>query len=144
MRVSRCNSFHFAPFEAIRNFDAAANRKEQPTGTRPWVPAVDILETEDSLILKADLPEVTLENINIQVSDGVLTIGGERKREPVPNEKGYHRIERNYGPFSRSFTLPDTIQPESVKASFKFGVLNIVLPKKESTKPLNIKVEVSN
>lgn len=144
MSIARYNPFDFTPFHAFRLFEDPASRSTEPEGARPWAPAVDILETEDSLVLKADLPEVKLENIDIRVEDGNLTLRGERKLEKVENEKGYHRIERSYGSFSRTFTLPDTIHPENVKASFKEGVLTVVLPKKEMAKPRQIKVEVSN
>ncbi len=144
MSIARYNPFDFTPFHAFRLYDDTAARSAEPEGARPWAPAVDILETEESLVLKADLPEVKLENIDIRVEDGNLTLRGERKLEKVENEKGYHRIERSYGSFSRTFTLPDTIHPENVKASFKDGVLTIVLPKKEMAKPRQIKVEVSN
>ena len=143
MSVARYNPFDFTPFQAFRLFEDASTRSAEPSASRPWAPAVDILETEDALVLKADLPEVKLENIDIRVEDGTLTMRGERKLEAVENEKGYHRIERSYGSFSRSFTLPDTIHPENVKASFKDGVLTVILPKKEMAKPRQIKVEVS-
>lgn len=144
MSIARYNPFDFTPFNAFRLFDDATARSAEPEGARPWAPAVDILETEDSLVIKADLPEVKLENIDIRVEDGNLTLRGERKLEKVENEKGYHRIERSYGSFSRTFTLPDTIHSENVKASFKDGVLTVTLPKKEMAKPRQIKVEVSN
>jgi HSP20 family protein len=105
---------------------------------------VDILETENELILKADLPAVKSENIDIRVEDGTLTLKGERSFEKVENEKGYHRIERSFGSFSRSFVLPDTVNPEGVKASFTDGVLTINIPKKEIAKPRQIKVEVAS
>jgi HSP20 family protein len=144
MSITRYNPFDFTPFQAFRLFEEALPKLAEPNGSRPWAPAVDILETENELILKADLPEVKQEQIDIRVEDGTLTLRGERKFESAANEKGYHRIERSYGAFSRSFTLPDTIDPEQVKATFKDGVLTVTLPKKEISKPRQIKVEVSN
>lgn len=109
---------------------------------RPWTPAVDILETENELILKADVPEVKLEDIDIRIENGTLTVKGERKFEKTENGKGFHRIERGYGAFARAFNLPETVDAEKVKADYKAGVLNIVLPKKEIAKPRAVKVEV--
>ncbi|WP_031497901.1 Hsp20/alpha crystallin family protein [Bryobacter aggregatus] len=144
MNISRFNSFDLTPFQAFRLLDEALPRVAEPSGSNPWIPAVDVLETENELILKADLPEVKQEQIDIRIEDGTLTLRGERKFVKGENEKGYHRIERSYGSFSRSFALNDSINPEGVKASFKDGVLTITLPKKDIAKPRQIKVEVSN
>ncbi len=144
MNITRYNPFDFVPFQAFRMLEEAMPRLADPNAARPWAPAVDILETGNELVLKADLPEVKMENLDIRVEDGTLTLRGERKFEQVENEKGYHRIERSYGAFSRSFSLPDTVNPEGVKATFKDGVLTVTLPKKELAKPRQIKVEVSN
>lgn len=144
MSITRYNPYDFTPFQAFKLFEDALPRLTDPNVARPWAPAVDILETENELILKADLPEVKQEHLDIRVEDGTLTLRGERKFESVQNEKGYHRIERSYGKFSRTFTLPDTISPENVKAGFKDGVLTVTLPKKEASKPRQIKVEASN
>ena len=144
MSLTRYNPFDLTPFQAFRLFENASPKVAQPEEARPWAPAVDILETENELILKADLPEVKQDQIDIRVEDGTLTLRGERKFEAVKDGKGYHRIERSYGAFSRSFLLPDTVQSDGVKATFKDGVLTVTLPKKEMAKPRQIKVEVSN
>ena len=144
MNINRYNPFEFSPFQAFRMLEETLPRLADPNSARPWAPAVDILETENELVLKADLPEVKQENIDIRVEDGTLSLKGERKFESVKDEKGYHRIERSYGSFSRSFALPDTVNPEGVTATFKDGVLTVTLPKKELAKPRQIKVEVSN
>jgi len=144
MSLTRYNPFDLTPFQAFRLFENASPKVAQPEEARPWAPAVDILETENELILKADLPEVKQDQIDIRVEDGTLTLRGERKFEAVKDGKGYHRIERSYGAFSRSFSLPDTVQSDGVKATFKDGVLTVTLPKKEMAKPRQIKVEVSN
>lgn len=144
MSMTRYNPFDFVPFQAFRLLEEALPKVAEPNSARPWTPAVDILETENDLVIKADLPEVKQEQIDIRVEDGKLTLRGERKLEAVKDEKGYHRIERSYGSFSRTFSLPDTIEPEGVKATFKDGVLTVTLPKKELAKPRQIKVEVSN
>ncbi len=144
MALTRYNPFDLSPFATFRVLDEAMNRLAAPEGNRPWAPAVDILETENELVLKADLPEVKLENIDVRVEDGTLTLKGERSFEKAANEKGYHRIERSYGSFSRSFALPETLDTQAVKASFKDGVLTVSLPKKEVAKPKQIKVEVAS
>ena len=112
--------------------------------SRPWTPAVDILETENELIVKLDAPEVELKDVDIRLENQTLTVKGERKFEKREDSKAYHRIERSYGTFARTFTLPDTVDTEHVRADYKNGVLNIVLPKKEVAKPRSIKVEIGN
>ena len=140
----------YAPFgelaDPFRFFDTAVNRLlNEPQATRPWMPAVDILETENELILKADVPEVELKNIDIQIENGTLSLRGERKFEKRDDGKGgYHRIERSYGTFERFFTLPDTVETDKVKADYKNGVLTIALPKKDVAKPRQIKVAINN
>ena len=128
----------------LRLFEDAVNRLWNEPGTRPWTPPVDIVETENELVLKADVPNVVLKDIDIRLENNTLTIKGERKFEEAKNSKGYHRIERSYGAFARSFALPETIETERVSADYKDGVLTITLPKKEVAKPRTIKVEVSN
>lgn len=110
---------------------------------RPWSPAVDILETENDLIFKVDAAGVSLKDIDIQLENGTLTLKGERKFEKDEKAKGYHRIERSYGNFARSFTLPDTVNAENVHADYAQGVLTITLPKQERAKPRAIKVNVT-
>ena len=105
---------------------------------------MDIVETENELILKADVPGVDLKDIDIQLKDGSLTVKGERKLEKEEKNKGFHRMERSCGSFVRIFTVPDTVDAERVKADYQAGVLTITLPKKEVAKPKAIKVQVSN
>jgi HSP20 family protein len=129
----------------FRAFQDTVNRfLAEPTGIRPWSPAVDIFETQDELVLRADLPGTQPREVAIQIENGTLTLKGERKFENAENSKGYHRIERGYGTFARSFTLPDTVDAEKVKAEFSAGVLTITLPKKEVAKPRAIQVEVKS
>jgi HSP20 family protein len=111
--------------------------------SRPWTPSVDIFETENDLVLKADLPDIDPKAIEIQIENETLTLKGERKFEQQ-NGKGYHRLERSYGSFVRAFSLPDTVDPENVKADYKAGVLTITLAKKEVAKPRSIKIDVSD
>jgi HSP20 family protein len=127
----------------FRNFeDVVARMLSEPRGARPWSPSVDILETENELVLKADLPDVKLEDIEVRVENQTLTLKGERKFEKDESAKGYHRIERNYGSFVRSFTVPTSVEAEKVAAQYKNGVLTVKLPKKEAAKPRQVKIEV--
>ena len=128
----------------LRMFQDTVNRLLSEPASRPWTPAVDIFETENDLVLKADLPEVDMKDIEIKIENGTLSLRGERKFERDEKQKGFHRIERGYGSFVRFFTLPDTVDTENVKAGFQNGVLTITLPKKEVAKPKTIKVQVNN
>ena len=144
------NMIKFDPFAGTSatsprffNIDEAIGRLfSAPQSERPWTPAVDVAENENSLILKADLPGIEQNDIAINLENGTLTLKGERKFEKTEDKEGYHRIERGYGAFARSFTLPDSIDAEHVKAEFKNGVLTVTLPKKELAKPRAIKVQV--
>ena len=136
---------HFDPLVNFRAFEDAFNRVlSEPQGNRPWTPAVDIYETENELVLKADLPDVAPENVDLRVENQTLTVSGERKFESNKSEKGFHRIERSYGAFTRSFSLPNTFDTGSVAANFKNGVLTVTLPKREAAKPRQIKIESTN
>ncbi len=128
----------------VRLFQDAVNRLfSEPATTRPWAPPVDILETENELVLKADLPEVEMKDVHIEIEQGTLTIKGERKFDRKDDKTaGYHRLERSYGEFMRCFSVPDTVDAERVKADYKAGVLTVTLPKKEAAKPRSIKVEI--
>jgi HSP20 family protein len=129
----------------LRLFQDSINRLfSDQSSARPWAPPVDILETENDLILKADLPGMDLKDIDIQLENGTLTLKGERKFEKEENNKGFHRMERSYGSFVRYFTIADTVDSEHVKAEYNNGVLTVTLPKKEIAKPRAIKVQVSN
>ncbi len=129
----------------LRLFQDSLSRLFSEPASRPWSPAVDISETENELLLKADVPEIDPKNVSIQLENGTLTLKGERRFEQEKNgHKGYHRIERSYGQFVRAFSLPDTVDGEKVKADYKNGVLTITLPKKEVAKPKTINVEIGN
>jgi len=108
-----------------------------------WAPEVDIIEDEKEWLVKADLPEVKKEDVKVTVEDGVLTITGERKFEKEDKGRKYHRVERSYGNFLRSFTLPDTADGAQVNAEFKDGVLKVHLPKNEKAKTKTIEVKVA-
>lgn len=124
--------------------DSISRLFSEPGSSRPWSPAVDIFENENELVLKADLPEVDPKNVGIQIENGTLTLKGERRFEEHKNGKAYHRMERAYGSFVRAFSLPETVEPEKVKADYKNGVLTVTLPKKEIAKPRTVNIEVSN
>jgi HSP20 family protein len=129
----------------LRLFQDTVNRLfSDQTTTRPWAPSVDIFETDNELVLKADIPGVDQKDIDIQLENGTLSLKGERKFERDEKNKGFHRQERSYGSFVRYFTVPETIDSENVKADFQAGVLTVTLPKKEIAKPKAIKVQVNN
>jgi len=119
-----------------------SNRSQELMTTGDWFPRVDISETDNEFVIKAEIPEVTKEDVKVSVDNGVLTIQGERKQEKEEKGKRFHRVERYYGSFVRSFTLPDNIDETKVKASFKDGMLNLQIPKTAETKPKAIEVKV--
>ena len=131
-------------FPGLRLFQDTVNRMLDQNAARPWVPPVDIFETENEWVLKADLPEVKLEDVDIQIEKGTLSLQGERKFQNTENGKGYQRVERSYGSFARYFSLPETVDSEKVRADYNQGVLTVTLPKKEVAKPRTIKVNVTN
>ena len=108
-----------------------------------WMPTVDISETEGEYLIKAELPEVRKDDVKVTVENGVLTLQGERRQEKEEKGKRFHRVERSYGSFVRSFTLPESVDESSVKAEYKDGVLNLHLPKSEKVKPKAIDVKVA-
>ena len=117
-------------------------RSDEGFAVSAWTPAVDIYETDKEIVLKAELPEMPEKDIEIKVEDNNLIVSGERRKEKEVKEENYHRIERSYGSFYRSFTLPHAVDRENIKASYKDGVLKVVLPKKEEAKPKQIKIDV--
>ncbi len=120
-----------------------ARDSDTSLGGAAWSPPVDIYETENEIILKAELPGVDQNGIDIQVESNTLSLRGERKMETDTRRENYYRIERAYGSFYRSFTLPGSVNQERIHADYKDGVLTVELPKREETKPKQIKVAVS-
>src|SRR6266516_7350492 len=126
-----------------RVFGDVMGRTGEESNLTPWAPAVDIYETENELVVKADLPDVNPQDLDIRVENNTLTIRGERKFEKKVNEDNYLRIERAYGSFARSFTLANTVNSDAIKADYQNGVLTLNIPKREEAKPKQIKVNVA-
>ena len=143
MELARLNAFSDFPAGLQLFQDTISRILSDENQVRPWSPAVDILETENELIFKVDAAGVSLKDIDIQLENGTLTLKGERKFEKDDKVKGYHRIERSYGAFARSFTLPDTVNAENVHADYAQGMLTVTLPKQERAKPRSIMVNVT-
>jgi HSP20 family protein len=118
------------------------SRAEEGIAASTWTPAVDIYETPETIVLKAELPGLRREDIGIEVRDNTLTLRGERRFAKDDQEENYLRIERAYGAFQRSFTLPTTINQEQIRAVFRDGVLELTLPKAEEAKPRKIAIEI--
>src|SRR5436190_21184823 len=116
-------------------FEAPAPTANSGQSMRRWLPAMDLVETEDHFVLRADLPGLSENDVNIELEDSVLTISGERKAEHEERKEGYYRVERASGSFSRSLTLPEGINPQSVRASLDRGVLEVRIQKPEERKP---------
>jgi len=125
-----------------RLFHETWERNPQDASLTTWAPAVDIYETEHELVVKADLPDIKPEELDIRVENNILTIRGERKFEKQVNEDNYLRVERTYGAFARSFSLASTVNSEAIKADYNNGVLTLNIPKREEAKPKQIKVNV--
>ncbi len=126
-----------------RLFNDVLERRGEESSLTAWAPAVDIYETEQELVVKADLPDVDPKDLDIRVENNILTIRGERKFEKKVNEESYLRVERAYGSFARSFTLANTVNSDAIKAEYQSGVLTMTIPKKEEAKPKQIKVNVA-
>lgn len=148
----RSSLTQFQPFRGVstlqdqinRLFNEAFDRSSDEASLTPWSPAVDIYETEQNLVVKADLPDIKPEELDIRVENNILTIRGERQFEKKVNESNYLRVERAYGSFSRSFSLANTVNTEAIQAEYKNGVLTLTIPKREEAKPKQIKVRVEN
>lgn len=132
--------------EMNRLFDGFFGRANAAPGagaTRRWVPAMDLVETDDSLVLRADLPGVKRDEIEIEVKDGVLTVSGQRRAEHEDKREGYHRVERSFGRFSRSLGLPKGVSADSVGATFEDGVLEVTMPKPVEVQPTRVEVRAA-
>ncbi len=130
--------------EMNKLFDERLDKFSGPSDiqNKMWEPLVDIYEEQDKFVIKAEVPEVNKEDIEINLENNVLTLKGERKFEKEDKKENYHRAERYYGMFQRSFTLPATVKQEDIKASLDKGVLTVEIPKKEEVKPKKIEIDI--
>jgi HSP20 family protein len=144
------NIIKYDPLREIRNLQEEMNRLfntfrsfDDDLITGAWTPSVDIYENKDQVVIEAELPGMKPEDVNISIENNVLTIQGERKFEKQEESDNYHRIERRYGSFTRSFTLPPTVNPDEVKAEFDNGLLRVTLAKREEAKPRRIEIKAT-
>ena len=152
MNLIRWNDHPFRELASLQNrlnqaFDttlsrSARNEEELITGT--WAPPVDILETKEKTVLKAELPGFEESQIHLNFEDGILSLEGERTFEKENGDATYHRVERSYGKFVRSFTIPSNVDNEKISAAFQNGILTVELPKREETKPKQIKIQAKS
>ena len=139
-----------SPFRGLNTLQEQVNRLFEDSfgGARTestlsaWAPRVDVHETENALVISADLPGVNEKDLDVRVENNMLNIRGERKMDSAVQEDKYVRVERVYGSFSRSFSLPNTVNTEAVKADYVNGVLTLMLPKREESKPKQVKVNI--
>jgi HSP20 family protein len=109
---------------------------------RRWLPAMDLVETDDHFVLRADLPGLSESDVNIELEDNVLTVSGERKTEHEDKKEGFYRVERSFGQFRRSLTLPEGVDPDGITAAFDKGVLEVRIPKPAERKPRRVAIQV--
>lgn len=127
-----------------RLFEGNSAHNGDHSALTAWAPSVDVYETENELVIKADLPEVVEKDLDVRVENNMLMIRGERKLEQQVKEENYLRMERSYGTFSRSFSLPNTVDAQAIKAAYADGVLSVTLPKRAESKPKQVKINVTN
>jgi len=120
------------------------HRPEEDYLSGSWVPAVDVRETKDALAIVAELPGIEPKNVEVSVENGILNLKGSREFEKALDGETYHRVERAYGSFERSFTLPTNVDPERVKAVYRHGVLHLTLPKREEAKPKSVAIKIED
>jgi HSP20 family protein len=147
IRWEPVRELHTVQSEMNRLFNTFFDSSTQRNGggravARRWIPAVDVVETDEHFVVRADLPGLSENDVKIEVEDNVLTISGERKSEHEQNSKGYYRVERSYGSFSRSLTLPEGVDADAIQASFDSGVLEVQIPKPEQHKPRKVQISL--
>ncbi len=140
----------YDPFRDLRSLQEEVNRlfstnlnrsfDDEGIGRGAWAPSVDIYENKDQLVLEAELPGMKQEDFDLSIENNVITLRGERKFEKTDDSDNYHRVERSYGSFTRSFTLPQTVNAEDARAEYVNGVLRVTLPKREETKSRRIEI----
>jgi HSP20 family protein len=141
----------YNPFRDMEDFsrnwsllpDVFSRFFDEPVTVRPWSPSVDIEEKDNEIVLKADIPGVNEKDLEVRLENGTLTLKGERKFEKEDKQKGYHRIERGYGSFVRSFALPAAVDSDKVQAHYHDGVLTVTLPKTEASKARKVKISTN-
>ena len=141
----------YNPFRDMEDFsrnwsllpDVFSRFFDEPVAVRPWSPSVDIEEKDNEIVLKADIPGVNQKDLEVRLENGTLTLKGERKFEKEDKQKGYHRIERGYGSFVRSFALPTAVDADKVQAHYHDGVLTVTLPKTEASKARKVKISTN-
>jgi HSP20 family protein len=154
MNIAKWDQFKWDPFKELQDmshrlnrfFGAPAPRTDagrEPLTVADWAPSVDISESGGEYVIKAEIPEVKKEDVKVTLEDGLLTIQGERKQEKEEKGKRFHRIERSYGSFLRSFEVPANVDADKIKADFKEGMLTLTLPKSEKAKPKALEVRIS-
>lgn len=155
MRLARWDPFkatltRWDPMRELEEMSERMNRlvarpagNEEALVTAEWAPIVDIQETDKEYLIKAELPEVKKEDVKVTLKDGILNLEGERHQEKEEKNKKFHRVERSYGKFVRSFTVPQDVDEKNVQADFKDGVLNVHLAKSETVKPKTVEVKVA-
>lgn len=155
MRLARWDPFkatltRWDPMRELEEMSERMNRlvtrpagSEEALITAEWAPIVDIQETDKEYLIKAELPEVKKEDVKVTLKDGILTLEGERHQEKEEKNKKFHRVERSYGKFVRSFTVPEDVDEKHIQADFKEGVLNVHLGKSENVKPKAVEVKVA-
>jgi HSP20 family protein len=126
-----------------QTFGRAFEGSDDEMSTRTWAPPVDIYETEGSLVVKAEIPGVDPKDVELRVEENTLYLKGDRKFEEEVKKRNYHRVERAYGTFTRSFALPGSVDPDKVTADYKDGVLTVTIPKREEAKPKNVRISVA-
>ncbi len=127
--------------ESFRGINRRSGEEDWVGGS--WAPAVDIYEQNGNIVLKAELPGVDAKDVDVRVENNILTLSGERKLENEVKRENYHRVERAYGSFTRSFTLPNVVDTEKIKAEYKDGLLRMTLPKKDEARPKQISINVA-
>ena len=144
--ITRWDPFRIStlPEQISRLFESNFSHNAEHSTLTAWAPSVDVYETEDELVIKADLPEVVEKDLDVRIENNMLSIRGERKFEQRVKEENYLRMERSYGSFSRSFSLPNTVDTQAIKAEYADGVLTVTLPKRAESKPTQVKINVTN
>jgi HSP20 family protein len=149
------NIINYDPFREMRNLQDEVNRLFSSSFSRgeggdngltrgAWSPSVDIFENKNEIVLEAEMPGVNADDVNISIENNVLTLSGERRFEKKDESDNFHRVERSYGSFSRSFTLPSTVSSENAQAEFENGVLRLKLAKREEAKPRRIEIKAGS